>query len=39
MRAALRRTPNHKAARPAEVPGLLLKIMPPVFHEALILLF
>jgi hypothetical protein len=36
---ALRRTPNHKAASPNGVPDLVLKHMPPAFHEALHLLF
>ena len=36
---ALRRTPNHKAAGPYGVPGLVLKHMPPTLHEALHLLF
>ena len=36
---ALRRTPNHKAAVPDGVPGLVLKHMPSVFHEAFQLLF
>ena len=36
---ALRRTPNHKAACPNGVPGLMLKHMPPAFHEAIHLLF
>ncbi len=36
---ALRRTPNHKAAGPDGVPGLVLKHMPPTFHEAIHLLF
>ena len=39
MQEALRRTPNHKAAGPDGVPGLVLKHMPPAFHEALHLLF
>ena len=39
MEEALRRTPNHKAAGPYGVPGLILKHMPPAFHEALQLLF
>jgi hypothetical protein len=39
MQEALRRTPNHKAAGPYGVPGVLLKHMPPDFHEALQLLF
>ena len=33
------RTPNHKAAGPDGVPGLVLKHMPPAFHEAIHLLF
>ncbi len=36
---ALRRTPNHKAAEPDGVPGVVLKHMPPTFHEATLLLF
>ena len=32
---ALRRTPNHKAAGPDGVPGVVLKHMPLAFHEAL----
>jgi hypothetical protein len=36
---ALRRTPNHKAAGPYGVLGIMLKHMPPAFHEALHLLF
>ncbi len=36
---ALRRIPNHKAAGPNGVPGLVLKHMPPAFHEAIHLLF
>jgi hypothetical protein len=36
---ALRRTPNHKAAGPDGTPSLVLKHMPPAFHEALHLLF
>jgi hypothetical protein len=36
---ALRRSPNHKAADPDGVPGLVLKNMPPAFHEAIHLLF
>jgi hypothetical protein len=39
MQEALRRTPNHKAAGPDGVPGLVLKHMPPTFHEPLHLLF
>jgi hypothetical protein len=39
MQEALRRTPNHKAAGPDGVPCLVLKHMPPAFHEALHLLF
>ena len=35
----LRRTPNYKAAGPGGVLGLILKHMPPTFHEALHLLF
>ncbi len=38
MQEALRRTPNHKAAGPDGVPGLVLKHMPPAFYEALHLL-
>jgi hypothetical protein len=36
---ALCRTPNHKAVGPDGVPGMVLKHMPPAFHEALHLLF
>jgi len=36
---ALRRTPNHKDVGPNRVPGVVLKHMPPAFHEALRLLF
>ena len=32
-------SPNHKAAGPDGVPGLVLKHMPKQFHEALHLLF
>jgi len=39
MQKALRRTPNHKAAGPDGVPGLILKHMPLAFHDALQLLF
>ena len=39
MQEALRRTPNHKAAGPDGVPGLVLKHMPPEFQETLHLLF
>jgi hypothetical protein len=39
LHEALRRTPNHKAAEPDGVPGLVLKHMPWEFHEALHLLF
>ena len=39
MHEALRRTPNHKAAGPDGVPGLVLKHMPQAFHEVLHLLF
>ena len=35
MQEALRRTPNHKAAGPDGVPGMIPKHMPPGFHEAL----
>ncbi len=35
----LRRTPSYKAAGPYGVPGLVLKHMPPAFHEAIHLLF
>jgi len=38
MYEALRRTPNHKAAGPDGVPGLVLKHMNQQFHEALHLL-
>jgi hypothetical protein len=36
---ALRRTPNHKAAGLDGVLGLVLKHIPPAFHEAIHLLF
>ena len=36
---SLRRTPNHKAAVPDGVPGMVLKHMPPAFYEAILLLF
>ena len=36
---ALRRTPNHKVAGLDGVPGLVLKHMPPAFHEVVHLLF
>jgi len=39
LHEALRRTPNHKATGPYGVYGLILKHMPPAFHEALQLLF
>jgi hypothetical protein len=39
MQEALRRTPNHKAAGPDGVPGLVLEHMPPSYHEGLHLLF
>jgi hypothetical protein len=39
MQEALHRIPNHKASSPGGVPGLVLKHMPPVFHEDLHLLF
>jgi hypothetical protein len=39
IQEALRRIPSHKAAGPEVVPGLILKHMPPAFHEALHLLF
>jgi hypothetical protein len=39
MQEALRRTPNHKAAGPNGVPGMILKHMPLGFHETLQLLF
>jgi len=39
MHEALRRTPNHKAAGSDEVPGLVIKHMPPPFLETLHLLF
>jgi len=39
MQEALRRTPNHKAAGPDGVPGMVLKHMPAGYHEALQLLF
>jgi len=39
FREALRRTPNHKAEGQDGVPGLVLKHMPPAFHETIHLLF
>jgi len=36
---ALRRAPNYKIAGHDGVPGLVLKHMPPAFHEAIHLLF
>jgi hypothetical protein len=39
LQEALRRTPNHKAAGPDGVPGIILKHMPQGFHDALQLLF
>jgi hypothetical protein len=39
MHEALRRTPNHKAAGPNGVHGMILKHMPTRFHEALQILF
>jgi hypothetical protein len=39
MQEAFRRTLNHKAAAPDRVPELVLKHMPPAFHEVLHLLF
>ncbi len=39
LHEVLRRTPNHKAAGPDGVPGLVLKHMPQKFHETLHLLF
>jgi hypothetical protein len=39
MHEALRHTLSHKAAGPNGVQGLILKHMPPAFHEALHLLF
>ena len=36
---ALRHIPNHKVAGLDGVPGLVLKHMPPAFHEAIHLLF
>jgi hypothetical protein len=39
MQETLHRTPDHKAASPDGVPGLVLKHMPPAFHEALHLIF
>ena len=39
MQEALRRTTNHKAAGLDGVPGMILKHMPPRFHEALQFLF
>ena len=38
LHEALRRTPNNKAAGPDGVPDMILKHMPPGFHEALQLL-
>jgi hypothetical protein len=38
MHEALRRTPSHKAGGPDGISGLILKQMPPTFHEALHLL-
>jgi hypothetical protein len=39
LEEALHRTPNHKATGPDGVPGLILKHIPPAFHEALQLIF
>ncbi len=39
LQEALRRTPNHKSTGPDGIPGVILKHMPPAFHEALQLLF
>jgi hypothetical protein len=39
FKEALRRTPNHKAAGPYGVPGVVLKYMPTTFNEALHVLF
>jgi hypothetical protein len=39
MQEDLRRTPNHKAAGPDGVPGMILKHVPSELHEALQLLF
>jgi hypothetical protein len=39
MQEAFRPIPNHKAAGPDGVPGLVLENMPPPFHEALHHLF
>jgi hypothetical protein len=39
MQEAIRQTPNHKAAGPDGVPGLVLKHMTSAFHEALHLFF
>jgi len=39
LQEALRRTPNHKAAGPDGVLGMILKQLPQEFHEALQLLF
>ena len=39
MQETPRRNPEHKAAGPDGVPGLVLKHMPPTFHEALHLFF
>jgi hypothetical protein len=39
LKEVLRRIPSHKAAGPDGVLGLILKHMPPAFHEAIPLLF
>ena len=39
MQEALRRTPKHKAAGPDGIPDMIMKHMPPDFHETLQLLF
>jgi len=39
VQKALRRAPNHKAAGPDGVPGVVLKHTPPAFHNALHLVF
>jgi hypothetical protein len=39
IQEVIRHTPNHKAAGPEGIPGMILKHMSPTFHEALQLLF
>jgi hypothetical protein len=39
LHEALRRSPNHTTVGLGRVPGLVLKHMPPAFHEAIHLLF